>query len=489
MKKIVYLFIALLFAVSSFANQEVYKIKVKINGIQDTTLLLGHHFGSKKFIVDTVVLDKKGAGEFIGDSLLHGGVYLLVLPDMSYFEILIDKDQEFSVATDTTDLLKNLQFSGSDLNTNFKNYQMYMSENHKKSAKIRDAYKRHNEQENKEGISKKEKTMHADSAKIFKDQLIALDEDVKKEWDRVIKENEGTVLASLLQSMIDIEVPEPPKDENGVITDSLFQYKYYKEHYFDNVRFDDPRLLRTPILESKIESYLKRAVVQHPDSLVIAADFIIKTANKNEEVYKFVLQHLFNKYNDTKIMCMDKIFVHIAGNYYLSGKAPWAIKDTAFLNKLYDRYMKMKDNVCGIKATQLLLQDTLGKIIPLHSIDAKYTVVYFYDFDCGHCKKTMPQWGKIAEKYDPKIVASYLVCTQIDKEKWKNFINKYNLGKLINVYDPTQRSNFRIHYDIYSSPVAYVLDENKEILAKRLSPEVIEEFLDKMIEHDAKKEK
>jgi len=489
MKKVTFLFIALFIALSSFATQEGYRIKVKINGIKDTTLLLGHHFGSKKFIVDTVVLDKKGSGEFIGDSLLHGGVYLLVLPDMSYFEVLIDKDQDFSLTTDTLDLLKHLEFSGNELNTNFKNYQMYMSENHKKSSKIRNAYKKHKELEGKEGVSKKEQTMHADSAKILKDKLVALDDEVKKEWDRVIKANEGTVLASLLSSMIDIEVPDAPKDENGVITDSLFQYRYYKEHYFDNVRFDDPRLLRTPILENKIESYLKRAVVQHPDSLVLAADFIIKKASQNDEVYKFVLQHLFNKYNDTKIMCMDKIFVHIAGSYYLSGKAPWAVKDTAFLNKLYDRYMKMKDNVCGIKATQLLLQDTLGNIIPLHSIDAKYTVLYFYDPDCGHCKKTMPQWAKIAKKYDPKVVSSYLVATQVDKEKWKKFINKYGLGDYINVYDPTQRSNFRVHYDIYSTPVAYILDEDKDIMAKRLSPEVIEEFLDKMIKHDAERQK
>jgi hypothetical protein len=33
-------------------------------------------------------------------------------------------------------------------------------------------------------------------------------------------------------------------------------------------------------------------------------------------------------------------------------------------------------------------------------------------------------------------------------------------------------------YDIYSTPVVYVLDKDKKILAKRLDVEQIEEFLD-----------
>lgn len=484
MKKITLLIIAAISLLSTAAFADGYKIKVKIDGLSEQQLLLGHHFGSKKYVVDTIKLDKKGAGIFQGDSLLDGGIYLVILPSMSYFELLIDKDQDFALETDTVDLIKGLKFTGNDLNTHFKEYQEYMVAKQKESGAIRKRYTTHSEKAKAEGVSKSDKKMHEDSVEILREQLVTIDKEIKSHWDEVIAQNKGSVLASILTAMKDIEVPDPPKDENGNITDSLFQYNYYKNHYFDNIDFSDARLLRTPLLENKIEQFLKRAVVQHPDSLVAASDLILKKAQANKEVFKFALQHLFNKYNDTKIMCMDKIFVHLAENYYLTGKADWAINDSAFINKLYDRYMKMKDNVCGVKATELVLRDTLGNVKTLHSIQAKYTVLYFYDPECGHCKKIIPKWAKAAKKYKGEQVATVFVSTQIEKDKWTKFINKYGISEFYNLYDPTQSTNFRIHYDIYSTPVPYILNENKEIMAKRLSPDVIEDFLDNMLTRD-----
>jgi hypothetical protein len=45
------------------------------------------------------------------------------------------------------------------------------------------------------------------------------------------------------------------------------------------------------------------------------------------------------------------------------------------------------------------------------------------------------------------------------------------------LYDPNNETNFRKLYDIYSTPVIYLLDENKKILAKRLNIEQIKEFI------------
>jgi hypothetical protein len=45
------------------------------------------------------------------------------------------------------------------------------------------------------------------------------------------------------------------------------------------------------------------------------------------------------------------------------------------------------------------------------------------------------------------------------------------------VYDPNNETNFRKLYDIYSTPVLYLLDENKKIIAKRLNVEQVKEFI------------
>ena len=106
MKKLVSIFVLFFLSVSLFAQKTPHKIEVKINGVKDTTLLLGYHYGPKKLVSDTIWVDSKGRGTFAGDSLLDGGLYLILTPDYRYFEVMIDNpDQTFKLETDTTDLI------------------------------------------------------------------------------------------------------------------------------------------------------------------------------------------------------------------------------------------------------------------------------------------------------------------------------------------------------------------------------------------------
>ena len=91
--------------------------------------------------------------------------------------------------------------------------------------------------------------------KELDEQMKSLNEEVMNEMQRVIDENKDNFLSKLLLASKDIKIPDPPKDENGNITDSLFQFRYYTKHYFDYIDFSDKRLLRTPFIESKIKKY------------------------------------------------------------------------------------------------------------------------------------------------------------------------------------------------------------------------------------------
>ncbi|MCG8410920.1 MAG: hypothetical protein MI739_06530, partial [Bacteroidales bacterium] len=48
----------------------------------------------------------------------------------------------------------------------------------------------------------------------------------------------------------------------------------------------------------------------------------------------------------------------------------------------------------------------------------------------------------------------------------------------INVWDNYNMTNFRFFYNINSTPSIYLLDENKKIIAKRISHETLKEILD-----------
>jgi len=114
-----------------------YHIEIKIAGLPDTTLLLAYHYGNKNFISDTLYTDRSGSVVTEGKEPLPGGVYLLVMPNKNYFEMLIGDDQKFSVEADASDLINSLRFKGSPENTSFLGYQRLAVNINKENQKIR----------------------------------------------------------------------------------------------------------------------------------------------------------------------------------------------------------------------------------------------------------------------------------------------------------------------------------------------------------------
>jgi hypothetical protein len=60
---------------------------------------------------------------------------------------------------------------------------------------------------------------------------------------------------------------------------------------------------------------------------------------------------------------------------------------------------------------------------------------------------------------------------------WKKFIIEKKLTDFIHVFDPIHINNLKEKFDIYSTPVIYILDKDKRIKAKRLGSEQVVEML------------
>jgi hypothetical protein len=91
---------------------------------------------------------------------------------------------------------------------------------------------------------------------------------------------------------------------------------------------------------------------------------------------------------------------------------------------------------------------------------------------------------KILEDYhqflkDKKDVKVYSVYTEYDYEKYVKYIAEHKLD-WINLYDPVHLNNIREKYDVYSTPVIYILDKNKVIKAKKIGSEQIKDIIRNM---------
>ena len=314
-----------------------------------------------------------------------------------------------------------------------------------------------------------------------------VDEAVKTYKEDIITKHPNYLVSRIFKASDDPIVPERPAD-----ADSTFEYRWFRAHYFDNLDFADECLLRTPIFAQRLDYFITKLVPQIPDSIIPAAIGLAEQAKANREIFKYTVHTLTNKYESSKIMCMDKVFVTMADRYYCTGLAWWT--DSTQTAKICERADKLRPLRCGERTPNVILQDTTEQNwVSLWHTDAAYTVLFFWDPSCGHCKKSMPKMKEFYDEYKPKGVEIFGVCTEFETGPWKKFlvekeikwsevsgnpeVNK-NAYKYLKAGATTLQSlNFRDTYDIYSTPVIYVLDHEKKILAKRLGAEQLAEFI------------
>jgi len=473
------LVISILTSSIAFAGDPASKgcnIKITSKGLKEGSMcLLACYYGDKNYIKDSAKANAKGEVIFTSTEKYDQGIYLFVPPNKKYFDFVMDAEQNFSLETDTVDYIKNMKVKGSDENKYFYEYNVFMGQKQKQIEPLRDQYKR--VKDNK------------DSAKIVADKIAVIDKEVVDYKNNFIKNHPTTFVSKIFRAMEEPIVPEAPILSNGR-KDSTFAYRYYKSHFFDNIDFSDDRLLRTPIFHNKIKQYLDKLTPQTPDSINVSTDLVIEKGRANEEVFKYLVNWITYTYESSKIMGMDAVFVHLVNRYHSKKQTPWI--DSTQLYKVINRAYILEPLLIGKKAPAIVMQDTLGKQIALYDVKARYTILLFWDQGCGHCKKEMPKMVELYKKLKSQGVQVYAVETEDNVKEWKKFIKEQKL-EFINIYQPDQykRAVTKKIYDIYSTPVIYLLDENKIIKAKRIDAEqlgnLIELFEKERLEKELKK--
>jgi peroxiredoxin len=306
-----------------------------------------------------------------------------------------------------------------------------------------------------------------------------IDEEVKEYKKRVTQNTSTSFVAKLLKATEEITIPDAPVLPNGK-KDSLFAFYYYKAHFFDNIDFNDERMLRTPLFHPKINQYLDKLTSPVPDSLNIASDYLIEKGRNNTEVFKYLVYWLTYHFESSKIMGQDAIFVHLVKKYYLTHQAYWV--DSAQLEKIGLRALSLEPILIGKKAPPITMLDSINKPVSLYDVKGTYTVLIFWDEDCGHCQKEVP---KLKELYENKLkklgIRVYAVATEEKPAAWKKFILMHKLD-WINVHQPDdyKRAVIKKIYDIQTTPFIYLLDENKIIKAKHMDVEQLGGLIDAM---------
>ncbi|MEI6576922.1 MAG: thioredoxin-like domain-containing protein [Bacteroidota bacterium] len=466
MKKSVFLILLLMIPalfVSASPAKKAYRIKVKISDLKDTVCFLANYFGDKTYLQDTAKIDKDGKFEFSGDEPLARGIYIIAKGNKRLFEFLIDKSQSFSIETQGEDYVKNMKFKDSPENTWFYDYLRFNSKKYEET----------------EPWLKLQKTVknNKDSIALIKRKLEAENKEVENYKLDFIKAHGDAFMSHFFLAMKDPVLPEAPLKPDGK-RDSVYLFHWYKDHYWDNTDLNDDALLRTPFFHSKIVTYFDKLIIQQPDTLIIEIDKMIDRVRSNKEMFKYFVWYLTNWSEISQIMTFDKIFVHMVETYYVTGQAYWV--NPTVLENLTKKARQWKPILVGQPAPNMVMLDSNLRPSALLAVKAKYTIIYFWDPECGHCKVESPKLSAFYhEKKDKYGVEVFSVCSDTNMVKMKEYIKK-NKFDWINVNGPrTLTVNYHDLYNITATPVVYILDEKKTIIAKKLSVDQIGDFLDR----------
>lgn len=475
MKKSILLFACLTTILLGWGQNNGYQIKVTLKPFTSGFLYLGHHFGSKQYIIDSVAINNKSEVTFTGKEKLFGGVYMVIFPKKNgWFEMLVDKQQHFAVSADTTDIIGKTQFTGSPDNDLFQTYQKLAQQKGKAIY----------------ALQQKLKNNPPDSVNI-KAEIVKLNKEMTEYREQFVKAHPTNMLTAIFNVLQEPKVPDASKQPGGKY-DSAFAYQYYKQHYWDGISFTDERLVRTPVFEAKLQRYFGNVLVQNPDTLSKAANKMLDISSSNNEMFKFLLSTLTEKYINPAYMGQDAVFVNLFEKYYAPGKADYWLNEK-YRKAVFDRAYSLMANLIGEKAADMNMVDSVGKPTTLYGIKASYTVVCFWDPTCGHCQVEVPKLDSMYQaKWKQQGVQIYGVMTDGGKPAWLKFIREHKLDGWNHVYQLDEvkeaeiaagKPGFRQLFDVYQTPILYLLDKDKNIIAKKLNYEQLDDLLQMKIKN------
>lgn len=466
MKRILFFLLFSIGTLSAFSQAPAYKLDFFIEGLGDTTVLLGHYYIESTYAKDTAI-SKNGAFTFDGKKPLAPGVYFLIKGKTRLFEFLVGSNQKFSMATTTRDLIGNMKVTGDFDNALFYEDMLYNIERNKEADPF---VKIVQDSTLKDEVKKKE----------AREALNKINDKVMAHRDEIMTKYPDSFTAKLFKISKRIDIPEPPKKADGTI-DSTFQLRYYRQHYFDYFDLADEALMRLQknIYKEKVEEYLDKLFAPDADTLTKAINQLIAKAKKNQETYKYLTFLCMQKYLQPKYMGLDQIFVNLYDQYVATGEMNYWMNEK-FRQNYKEQAERFRSSALGRKSNNLILRDVNGTMRSLHSMANKYTVLYIYDPDCGHCKTETPKLVnfKNTNKMD---VGVYTVSADTSMTKTKKYVKEMSMEKFVNTcFYYSAVGNYRDLYDAETTPTIYILDREKKIIGRKLpSADEIAPFLER----------
>ncbi len=442
MNQYFFIIFILFFVSCSNTSAQESEIKITIKGAENKKLTFAFYYQDEISVVKEFSLDKKGKTTLEFDEKLPKGIYIIIIPEITYFDVLISDNQQFELKTNLDNPISNMKIKNSLDNKVFYDYQKAVSD-------LMESKMRLNE----------ELANTSDTLKIreLEDEQTVLDEQITKYWKDEIERNEAPFFTTLLKAMHVFEVP-------------------YSEFY-NYVDFSESSLVRTPFFHNILNYQIATNIEKSPQEIIKENDYLISLTKQDSTIYQYVTYYYLTKYKDICKFGINEVFVDISEKYFLNGNSDWLQPaGIELISKTVENY---KYSMIGNKAYNFKALTTTGDSIALYDIDAEFKILFFWSVGCGHCEEAADSlrnnYTKLQNKgYDVFAINIDSKTTQ----RWEKYIKKQNY-LWTNGIDISANYNTRANYYVCSSPLAYIIDKENIIIVKLYGQVQICDFVER----------
>jgi peroxiredoxin len=425
-------------------------IRVAIGGVPMEGALLIGQFAEQQFRADEGVVIGNSV-VFKRDEPYKPGHYYCYFSDGAAVQMLIDQDQTFSLSAPSAgNALQDMKVEGSVDNELLYEVLRFEAGQQEEFRLLGEAVR---------GIrpgTPGYDELQADRAALVNKRLAFQNERFAKHPKSLFTSFKR---AGRNPQLTDVRLP------NGAI-DEEAQVAAFRDDFWEDVDFNDVRLLNTPVIFNKLKRYIKELTPQNAKAIIESSDKLVKQAIDKPEFFKFFANWITLQYEPGKTTVMDgaAIHVHMIQNYFTKDLAFWT--DSMTVYGLRQRADQMAYSLIGQKGPDITVPDVNGTPKRLYDLKKPFIAVYMYNPECEHCIEETPKFVQVMNELKSELDV-YAIALDTDPTKWKNFIKANGMSSWTNVYDPTNRSIFKTYY-VDNTPELYLLNQDREIVAKNL---------------------
>ncbi|NVO20877.1 MAG: redoxin domain-containing protein [Bacteroidetes bacterium] len=433
----------LLFTAFGQANASGYQINVLLQNSTDTILFLNHYSGKEILTDDTARKINNGPFLFSGSDSLDNGYYFISSKSRKkLFDFFITGSQNLSFEVNIEDPFSSMVTGGSVDNSKYYNALKILRSSFGKQVRVPDS-------------------------------LPWLMANVDYSLSSVFKLFNDKGSMSICEKYLLASIPTGIYQKYFVGGDKAGKDAaiQFIDHFFDNLDLNEEFLISTPVYEQRIDEFIDTVSMLPTLNMQKQVDRLISLAGNNAKAQSALVWHLESHFGAYYFLPgFDEMYVHIINDFLENGKVAW------YFPVVRDRELTQLKKISlllnGNTGPDMEMPDTSGIMHSLYSQQSNYTLLLFWASTCSHCRDEMPSitrfYADFHSKYNLEIFG---VSTDTSVTRWKNYIRKHQLP-WVNVFGRKSiRGNYHLLYNVQSTPVMFLMDDKKKILAKYLTPE------------------